>query len=124
MDSAKITEASLTRNGNPLPFDSLIVSSEYINNIKKLTVSSNEFEGTVTGNFAIRDLPDAFTLFLNRYYPAYIKPPKRIPENESFSFDITTQYNVDDYFKLVDSSLSGFNNSHIYRHPQHWQTMN
>src|SRR5258706_3052274 len=36
-----------------------------------------------------------------------------MPENESFSFDFTTQY-VDDYIKLVDSSLSGFNNSHIY----------
>ncbi len=114
LGSARITDASLSRNGRPLPFDSLIVSSEYINNIKKLTVSSNEFEGSVTGNFAIRDLPDAFTLFLNRYYPAYIKPPKRIPENESFSFDITTQYNVDEYLRLVDSTLSGFNNSHIF----------
>ena len=34
-------------------------------------------KATVSGNFAIRDLPDAFKLFLNKYYPAYIKPPKR-----------------------------------------------
>ena len=45
LGNASITEASLTRNGNPLPFDSLIVSSEYINNVKTLTASSNEFEG-------------------------------------------------------------------------------
>jgi hypothetical protein len=110
---ASITDASLTRNGNPLPFDSLIVSSEYNNNVKILKARSNEFEGMITGDFAIRDLPNAFTLFLNKYYPAYIKPPRRIPENESFSFDISTQY-VDEYIKLIDSSLSGFNNSHIY----------
>ncbi|MEI9946408.1 MAG: hypothetical protein WDN26_19580 [Chitinophagaceae bacterium] len=29
------------------------------------------------------------------------------------TFDISTQY-IDDYIKLVDSSLAGFNNSHIY----------
>jgi hypothetical protein len=110
---ARITEASLTRNGSPLPFDSLIVSSEYVNNIKKLTARSNEFEGSIAGNFTIHDLPDAFKLFLNKYYPAYIRPAKNIPQNESFTFDFTTQY-VDDYIKLVDSSLSGFNNSHIY----------
>ncbi len=109
---ANISDASLTRNGNPLPFDSLIISSEYNNNIKTLRARSNEFEGSITGNFIIRDIPDAFTLLLNRYYPAYIKPPKRIPQNESFSFDITTQY-VDEYLKLVDTSLSGFNNSHV-----------
>jgi hypothetical protein len=110
---ASITEASLTRDGNPLPFDSLIISSEYSNNVKTLRARSNEFEGAITGNFAIQDLPDAFTLFLSKYYPTYIKPPRSIPENESFTFDITTQI-VDDYVKLADSSLSGFNNSHIY----------
>ncbi len=52
-------------------------------------------------------------LFLNKYYPAYIKPPNKQPENQSLTFDITTQY-VDDYIKLIDSSLAGFNNSHIY----------
>jgi hypothetical protein len=113
LGNASITEAAITRNGDPLPFDSLIVSSEYSNNIKTLKARSNEFEGKVTGNFAIGDLPNAFTLFLNRYYPAYVRPPKRIPENESFTFDIRTQL-VDDYITWADSSLSGFNNSHVY----------
>lgn len=110
---ANITEASLVRNGTPLPFDSLIVASEYIDSVKILTAKSNEFEAKLTGDFAIRDLPDAFRLLLSRYYPAYVKPPTRMPENESFEFDITTQY-VDEYIKLVDSTLSGFNNSHIH----------
>jgi hypothetical protein len=112
LGNARINDATLTRNGAPLPFDSLIISSEYKDNIKTLTARSNEFEGKITGDFAIRDLPDAFKLFLNKYYPAYIKPPGRLPEKESFTFDITTQY-VDEYIKLVDSTLSGFDNSHI-----------
>jgi hypothetical protein len=36
-----------------------------------------------------------------------------MPESESITFDINTRY-IDDYVKLIDSSLSGFNNSHIY----------
>ncbi|MEO8405442.1 MAG: AsmA family protein, partial [Chitinophagaceae bacterium] len=109
---ASITDASLLRNGNPLPFDSLTLSSEYIGNSKVITISSNELDATVKGDFNIRDLPDAFKLFLNKYYPAYVKAPKKNPDNESLSFDINTRY-VDDYVKLIDSSMSGFNNSHI-----------
>jgi hypothetical protein len=113
LGKASITEATLTRNGNRLPFDSLMVSSDYNNNVKTLTASSNEFDASVSGNFNIRDLPDAVKLFLNKYYPAYIKPPKRQPENQSLTFDITTQH-VDDYIMLIDSNLAGFNYSHIY----------
>ena len=46
LGNATIREATLTRNGNPLPFDSLIVSSDFINNIKTLTAQSNEFDAT------------------------------------------------------------------------------
>ncbi len=112
LGTASISEAVLTRNGNPLPFDSLKISSAYTDNVKTITASSNEFQARVTGNFTIRDLPDAFKLFLNKYYPAYIAAPRSRPANESLSFDITTQY-VDDYIRLIDSSLSGFNNAHI-----------
>jgi hypothetical protein len=113
LGNATIKEAILTRNGNPLPFDSLIISSDFINNVKTLTAKSNELDVSVSGVFTIRDLPDAVKLFLNKYYPAYIKPPKKLPENQSLTFDITTR-NVDDYIKIIDSSLSGFNNSHLY----------
>ena len=113
LGEARITDAELTKDGIRLPMDSLVLSSTYIDSVKTLTATSNEFAGTITGNFNIQDLPDAFQLFLNKYYPAYVKPPKRYPNNESFHFDITSQY-VEDYVRLLDSSLSGFNNSHLY----------
>lgn len=110
---ANITDATLTKDGSPLPFDSLSISSEYFNGVKTLRARSNEFEGNITGKFSIIELPDAFKLFLNKYYPSYIQPPTKLPENDSLSFDITTRY-VDQYVKLIDSSLAGFDNSHIY----------
>lgn len=107
---AEIVNASLTRNNNPLPFDSLVISSSLNDGLKTIRVQSNELDGSVTGQFSILDLPDAVRLFLNKYYPAYIKPPTSLPEDESFTFDISTFY-VDDYIQLIDSSLYGFNNS-------------
>ncbi|HET9429802.1 MAG TPA: translocation/assembly module TamB domain-containing protein, partial [Chitinophagaceae bacterium] len=112
LGTARISDAVLTRDGNPLPFDSLVLSSAYVNNEKVLTARSNEFDATLTGTFNIKDLPASFQLFLNEYYPAYVKAPPRIPVNQAMHFDITTHF-VEDYIKLIDSSLTGFNYSHI-----------
>jgi len=113
LGEARITEAEIIKDGRRLPFDSLIVSSSYVNNVKTLTAVSNEFTAKVDGDFSLKELPDAFTFFLNKYYPAYINPPNHYPKNQAIRFDITTQY-VDEYIRLIDSSLSGFNFSHLY----------
>jgi hypothetical protein len=76
-----------------------------------LQAQAAQFNATITGNFDLATLPDAVTLFLSRYYPSYIKPPRANIE-AGFTFDITTG-EVEEYVKLVDSRLSGFNNSHI-----------
>ena len=112
LGTARITNAELTRDGARLPFDSLTLSSAYINNEKVLTARSNEFEATLSGIFNVEDLPASFQLFLNKYYPAYVKAPARRPVNQALRFDITTQF-VEEYMKLIDSSISGFNYSHL-----------
>ena len=112
LGTAKITDAEIIRNGHRLPFDSLTVLSEYADNVKKLTASSNEFTANISGDFSVKDLPDAFTYLLNKYYPAYIKAPRLLSKNQDIKFDIIT-YNADEYFQLIDSSISGFNNSHF-----------
>lgn len=112
LGTARISSATLLQNGNPLSFDSLIVSSYYNNGVKTLRATSNELDATITGNFDLANLPDAFLLFLNRYYPSYIKPPRRTVQPQSFSFDIKTGV-IENYMKLADKRLSGFNNSHI-----------
>ncbi|HEU4473128.1 MAG TPA: hypothetical protein VFR58_18680 [Flavisolibacter sp.] len=111
LGTARITDASLVNNGKRLSFDSLIVTSSYVDGLKRLKAVSNEFDATITGDFDLQGLPDAFTLFLSRYYPSYIKAPRQV-KPQIFSFDITTGV-VEDYIKLIDSRLSGFNNSHL-----------
>ncbi len=112
LGTARISDAVLTKDGIPLPFDSLVLSSAYVDNEKILSARSNEFEATLRGNFSVADLPSSFMLFLNKYYPAYVRTPFTRPVNQSINFDIKTQF-VEDYIKLIDSSLAGFNYSHI-----------
>lgn len=112
LGNARITNAVVTKDGKRLPFDSLIVSSQYINGVKTFTAVSNEAEATIRGDFYIAGIPDAFRYLLNKYYPAYISKPTRFPGNQNIEFNVTT-YNVDEYLQLMDSTLSGFNNSHI-----------
>lgn len=110
--TARINEATLMRDGTRLPFDSLIISSTIENGVKTLVANSNEFDGTISGNFNIKDLPDAFLLFLNKYYPSYIKAPQVPPANEVFNFDVTTR-NISDLMSLFSKDIKGFDYSHV-----------
>ncbi|MES2429325.1 MAG: translocation/assembly module TamB domain-containing protein [Bacteroidota bacterium] len=107
---ASISNASLKHNGTPLSFDSLTLRSEIIDNKKQLTLQSNEVDASITGDFSILELPNAFQLFLNNYYPAYIKKPRAVVKKEDFVFSIHTK-NVDEYVKLLDPRLQGFDNA-------------
>ena len=109
---ARISEASVYRNGKRFSFDSLVVESRITDNNKTLTVLSNEFDAALAGEFSIRELPAAFQTFLNRYYPTYIKPSRIKLQNENFSFVVTTK-NVDEYINVINPNLSGFNNSTV-----------
>jgi TamB, inner membrane protein subunit of TAM complex len=112
LGSARIYNATLRAGEQKLSFDSLTINSYIFNDKKYLTVQTNELDASVTGNFKILELPDAFQLFLNRYYPAYIKKPSRSFHEQNFSFDIKTK-NISDYISLITKKLKGFNNSEI-----------
>ena len=112
LGNANIRNATITKDGKSIPLDSFVINSEFIDGKKHLRVASNEFEGNITGDFSISDLPEAFKLFLNKYYPAYIKEPSRRIRDQAFSFDIKTNY-VSDILNLFDTTFQGFNNSTI-----------
>ncbi len=113
LGTAKITDASLLHSGVPLSFDSLVLGSQIVNGQKYLSLHSNEVDADITGNFKILELPDAFKVFLSRYYPAYIKKPSYQVSNQDFSFEINTKEAADAYIHLLNKKLKGFNNSNI-----------
>ena len=113
LGTAKIYDAAVFKNGQRISFDSLSIESKKIDNSKSIVVVSNEFDAALVGEYSIKELPLAFQIFLNRYYPSYIKQPtEKKLTNENFSFVITTK-KVDDYLDLFDKNLKGFNNSNI-----------
>jgi len=112
LGNASIRNATVTKEGRSIPLDSFVVNSEYIDGIKHLTVRSNEIEGNINGDFSISDLPEAFKLFLNKYYPAYIKEPSRRVRDQAFNFKIKTNY-VSDLLNLFDTTFQGFNDSQV-----------
>ena len=112
LGSATISEAMIRNNQQSLPIDSLSLTSAIIDGQKHLNAYSNEFTAGLAGNFNISELPNSFKAFLSRYYPSYIKAPLTAPRNQVFTFDIKTHY-IEEYVHLIDSSLNGFNNSHI-----------
>jgi hypothetical protein len=108
LGTARIYDASLFKSGKRISFDSLYIESKIMDSNKVITAVSNEFDAALAGEFSIRDLPAAFQTFLNKYYPAYIKPSKKRLTNENFSFVISTK-NVEEYIGLIDPRLTGFN---------------
>ena len=110
LGTARLKDAILTDNGRQLSFDSLFIRSTRVNDQKLLTVQTNELDASIQGHFQILELPEAFQLFLYKYYPAYINKPRSKIANQDFTFLIRTRY-VSDYINLFDKRLSGFDNS-------------
>lgn len=113
LGSAKILNATLLHDSTQLDFDSLTVTASYDSiNKKILSVQSNQFDATVTGEYNILDLPNSFQSFLSRYYPAYINVPKTTPKNQKFVLVVNTK-NFDKYAQVIHSKLSGLDSIKI-----------
>lgn len=112
MGSAKFLNAIIKGNNSFVNFDSLNLSSSNIDSVKSLTLGSNDFYASIIGKFRIMDLPSSIQSFLGHYFPAYIKPPKAIPQNQSFQVTVTTNY-IEPYLKLFNKKISGFNDVNI-----------
>ncbi len=110
LGNAKMYNATLRHDTTRLSFDSLKITSLLAGSNRLLDVQSNEIEANLTGKFKILELPDAFKVFLNRYYPSYIDEPAQTISDQDFSFLIKTKQ-VDEFVQLFDKKLNGFNNA-------------
>ena len=113
LGDAQIYNAVLLKDSTKLSFDRLSVRSQLINGKKSLTLQSNEIDASIIGDFQIAEMPDAVKVLLAKYYPTYIQAPRYIVKSrQNFDFTVNTK-NVDQYIKLLDPKLGGFNNANI-----------
>lgn len=107
LGSAKILNATLLHDSTRLDFDSLSVNAFLDSSGRKvLSAESNQFDARVAGQYNILDLPNSFQSFLNKYYPAYINPPKTTPKDQRFFVVINTK-DFSKYASVIDPRLSG-----------------
>ncbi|HVI43774.1 MAG TPA: translocation/assembly module TamB domain-containing protein [Chitinophaga sp.] len=83
---ARMYEVSVFKDNKRLEFDSLTVSTHLQDNIKVLSLEGSEVSGYVKGSYKLMELPDAFKLLLNKYYPSFFPPPANTNIREDFSF--------------------------------------
>ena len=111
LGSASIHHASLYKDSTKLLFDSLRIVSQEENGTRQLKIESNLMQANISGKFKILELPNAFTFFLAKYYPAYFKAPKKLSE-QNFDFRIQTK-EIDDFVQLFNNKLKGFSYADI-----------
>ncbi|RFM25568.1 translocation/assembly module TamB domain-containing protein [Deminuibacter soli] len=113
LGSAKLLNATLIHDTTRLSFDSLSLNA-YIDTANRnvLSIQSNEFDILLRGQYNLLDLPNSFQLFLNKYFPSYVKAPYKMPKNQRFLLTLKTR-TFDRYARLLDPQLSGLNNAVI-----------
>lgn len=112
LGAVSLYDVAVTRANQTFVFDTLTLSSQLIDQQKILQLRNTEASAFLMGDFSIRELPEAVKKFLNKYYPAYIPPPKKLIKNQNFLFQLDVK-NIDQYLALVKPGLRGFNNSTI-----------
>lgn len=110
---ARFYDAVITTGAKRLNFDSLLLQSQVDTTGRKtLSLYTNEAEAWVSGKFKIAALDKAFRLFLSRYYPSIIPPPKNIVKDQDFAYSINTRQ-VEPFLFLIDKNLKGFDNAKL-----------
>ncbi|RAJ05253.1 uncharacterized protein DUF490 [Chitinophaga skermanii] len=110
---ARLYDVSVFKNNSRIEFDSLKVSTHLDdNNIKTLEIKGSELDGYVKGNYSFMELPNAFRLFLNKYYPSYFPtaPTTNIPQDFSYAFQFGQ---VDKLIRAFVPQVDGFNDTRV-----------
>ena len=110
LGEARLFDVAVTRNDETYVFDTLTLDSKIVDGKKFLNLKNSEVTAYVIGEYNLMDLPNAFRQFLHGYYPSYIAAPEKPIRDQNFIIGANFN-NIDQYLKLFDDRVKGFNNS-------------
>lgn len=110
---ARLYRVNLYKSGRRVAFDSLRINSTVDGGgTKRLSLQGSELDGFIQGQFNIHQLPDAFQLFLSRYFPSQFSAPSRNLPVEDFRFSLELGQ-VNQFLKAFTRNLGGLDNSYF-----------
>lgn len=110
--TARLYDVSLFKNKSRVEFDSLSVSTDIENNLKTLRIAGSEVQGFVQGSYSFMELPNAFRLFLNKYYPSFFTSPPMANAGQDFTFSFEFG-EADKVLRAFTDDIKGFNGTQI-----------
>ncbi len=109
---AIIHQGSLEHENKILPFTGLTLTASRSDSIKSISLQSDNLDASISGNYTIKQLPDAFKLFLHNYYPTYVPKPNLNISDQQFQFSLKTK-DIDELMKIMVPTWEGGNNANI-----------
>jgi hypothetical protein len=109
---AKLSNLDVARNGRRLNLEHVYVTSTGDSANRNITVNSDAFNATVTGDYRLTQLPVSVQYYLAKYIPNYIKPPLTFPRDQDINFKVTT-FSVDSILAVAVPLLRGFDNATV-----------
>lgn len=108
--TARLYNINLVRNNTRIDIDSVFAKSTKINDIERLTIESNAFAATVSGNYDLTKLHNSFQYYLAGYLPNYINKPSGEAPPQDITIELETR-ELDNLFKIFAPNVSGFSNT-------------
>ena len=109
---ARMEDIIFIKNKKKYTFDSVVFRAVRNQDYRNLTLSSNDIEANVKGNFSFEELPTTLRYYFGEFYPFYFEKSNAPSKPQDFSFNLNIK-NANYLLALTDNGLNGLSNSII-----------
>lgn len=108
----RLEDIVFTKNKRKYIFDSVVVKAEKHLDYRSITLSSNDIEANINGNFMFEELPKTLGYYFGEFYPFYFKKTTAPKKEQDLKFNLNVK-NANYILALTDNGLNGLSNSKI-----------
>ncbi len=109
---ASLYDVALTKDEDVYVFDTLHLYAMNIDENRQIELKNADISVIMNGKFMLSEVPATLKGYLSNYYPTYVDKPKYPVKDQSFTIKADV-VNIDQYLKLFNKNLSGFDYSSL-----------